>query len=377
MTKCNHPELCEMFRYSAVWTYFKMSNAYKLDLKFNEETITENILLRLAENSNLSTANSELEIKSYTKYEERNSGADWLFVFSDEKFKISILIQAKRLYVDEITYKGFLDKDADEQKQLSKIENKQSDEKNIQAQITNLEYKAKEICNPNTTDVIPLYVMYNSDLFHEKYNHKKSSIDELPIFDSSIFNSSIFDIILFRDPFFSNLFSRKFFTYKHICQCIHRYIYPHFCCNNFYEHWGCAFISLAKMKKLKTNPSPSDISKMHPWHLLFHSKALISKKPSLPELVCESLKCIHKDEDEDIDEDIDEDEDFNIGVSEYGNDNISKCIRLLGLIKSEGKSESESKSESKSERESNIEELDGLFKKMNINGMINFKQSRD
>ncbi len=94
---CNHKDLCRIFQYQASWARRKITSTHKHSggnlFYFYEETITQNILLYLAEH-----AGEHLKIKSYSRKKEHTTGADWLFCFSEGINNISILAQAKRLY---------------------------------------------------------------------------------------------------------------------------------------------------------------------------------------------------------------------------------------------------------------------------------------
>ncbi len=103
--KTMYPDLCSTFKELAAWTWNKLDKANRLEMVFNEETITESLLLKLAERH----AGRDLAIRAYTKAEEgkgtaktgtRPTGADWSFWFSDQKTKkgIEVRVQAKRLF---------------------------------------------------------------------------------------------------------------------------------------------------------------------------------------------------------------------------------------------------------------------------------------
>jgi hypothetical protein len=96
--------LCHSFRELAAWTFHKLERAKQVGMPFNEETITESLLLKLAERH----GGRELKIKAYTKREEgtgtkdtggKPTGADWSFWFADHHgYGVEVRIQAKRLY---------------------------------------------------------------------------------------------------------------------------------------------------------------------------------------------------------------------------------------------------------------------------------------
>jgi hypothetical protein len=99
-----YPALCESLRELSAWSWGKLEKADRLGIAYNEETITENLLLELA----LRHSGRDLDIRAYTKIEEgkgtkatggKPTGADWAFWFSDSNNKgIELRIQAKRLF---------------------------------------------------------------------------------------------------------------------------------------------------------------------------------------------------------------------------------------------------------------------------------------
>ena len=99
-----YPNLCQTFKELAAWTWNKLDKANHLGMAFNEETVTESLLLKLAERH----AGRDLSIRAYTKPEEgtgtkatggKPTGADWSFWFSDQNGKgIEVRVQAKRLF---------------------------------------------------------------------------------------------------------------------------------------------------------------------------------------------------------------------------------------------------------------------------------------
>ncbi|HGE8526705.1 MULTISPECIES: DUF6615 family protein [Serratia] len=96
--------VCNTFRESAAEIFKLLSKAERLRMAINEETITEIILLGIADFH----SGRDLEIRSYTKAEEgrgtnstkgKATGADWSFWFCDNHGKgIEIRIQAKKLF---------------------------------------------------------------------------------------------------------------------------------------------------------------------------------------------------------------------------------------------------------------------------------------
>lgn len=82
------------FRISACRVWRDMADAARLGLFMNEETITESILLFLARGHK----HHGLNIKVYTKQEERRVGADWAWCFMNGGRAVAMRVQAKRLY---------------------------------------------------------------------------------------------------------------------------------------------------------------------------------------------------------------------------------------------------------------------------------------
>lgn len=103
-------ELCAGFRRQADWVWQHMGDAFRLGLGFNEETMTEMVMLNLARQF----SGRGLEIKTFTKREEGISykggprtAADWEFRFeNDYRQGITLRIQAKRLYMRDGNYGG-------------------------------------------------------------------------------------------------------------------------------------------------------------------------------------------------------------------------------------------------------------------------------
>ena len=92
---CPNNPLCFLFQSYACWTATTIDFAGTRDLSFQEETITETILLDL-----LRRAPPYLKIKAYAKQTlEPKTGADWNFLFTSNTKKLrrlSVRIQAKR-----------------------------------------------------------------------------------------------------------------------------------------------------------------------------------------------------------------------------------------------------------------------------------------
>lgn len=141
-----YPNWCRSFAEESreVWT--DMSDALRLGITRQEETITESLLLSLARKHN----GRGVEIQTFTRPEEGTNGADWAFWFSsDSGFGIELRVQAKRLFSDSGRYESLFHQSPSQQKAA----------------------KARGIDTPNQCeslisnrgDAIPVYVFYNSD----------------------------------------------------------------------------------------------------------------------------------------------------------------------------------------------------------------------
>lgn len=142
MKNSAYPDLCRTFRELAAWTWNKLDTANRLGMSFNEEPITESLLLKLAERH----AGRDLTIRAYTKNEEgkgtkktngKPTGADWSFWISNSRNQGKELrIQAKRLFWKKRDKSGYY---------------------------KNLDGTSQQIKDlwRNKGDAIPLYVFYN------------------------------------------------------------------------------------------------------------------------------------------------------------------------------------------------------------------------
>ena len=109
-TYASNSELRTAFVGLSHWVWNSLGDAHRLDLSFNEETITESLLLSLAR----AFSHRGVSIKSFNKYEEGISfaggaptGADWEFWFTDYTGQwLGVRIQAKRLYLKSGRYEG-------------------------------------------------------------------------------------------------------------------------------------------------------------------------------------------------------------------------------------------------------------------------------
>lgn len=135
-------QLCHSLCNQAEWTARTLSKAYRLKMTYNEETITENVLLALADRH----FGSDLVIRAYTKREENTStGADWSFWFADgNNLGIELRIQAKRLFAS------------------GKYESLDGNGTQIQT------------LHDKKGNAIPLYVFYNNSDFNNYPNFRKN-----------------------------------------------------------------------------------------------------------------------------------------------------------------------------------------------------------
>ena len=133
---CQNTELCGLFQHQARWLMRRMDEAKMQRFHFYEETITQNILLYLANKTG-----HELCITPHSRTRESETGADWLFCFSERQNSgsqnnVSVLVQAKRLYTSN-NYEALGSSDQ---------------------QIDNLEKTALRL------GAMPLYVLFNHNL---------------------------------------------------------------------------------------------------------------------------------------------------------------------------------------------------------------------
>nr|SPS05122.1 protein of unknown function [Candidatus Nitrotoga fabula] len=198
-------QLCHSLCNQAEWTARTLSKAYRLKMAYNEETITENVLLALADRH----FGSDLVIRAYTKPEEGTgtsatgnlpTGADWSFWFADGNNRgIELRIQAKRLF-DTGKYESLNGNGT----QIQKLHN-------------------------NKGNAIPLYVFYNNSDFYNYPNFRKNL----------------------------NLYLKK----KSLVNWRYPLPFP------FSDLWGCTYAPLTSIPK-KNKPTYFDIPVMLPWHTL-------------------------------------------------------------------------------------------------------------
>ena len=110
--------LCHSFREMAKWTWNQTDRSFRLDSPFNEESITETILLELKE-----LHPNHLKVVSFSKFREHKTGADWEFWFVDQKGQRGVgwRVQAKRIYRPSETYDALHPSDKDPDSQIQKL----------------------------------------------------------------------------------------------------------------------------------------------------------------------------------------------------------------------------------------------------------------
>ena len=135
-------DFCRSFQHEACKVWQDMSEAEQFGVPRNEETTTEELLLRLARKHQ----GRGLSVKTYTKKEEAATGGDWAFWFSDPKGRgIGARIQAKRLFSPSGRYESLFHQ-SDNQKQQGKPTPNQCQ--------TMLKHQ---------DGLVPIYIFYNSD----------------------------------------------------------------------------------------------------------------------------------------------------------------------------------------------------------------------
>ena len=106
-------DFCRSFQHEACKVWQDMSDAEQFGVPRNEETTTEELLLRLARKHQ----GRGLSIKTYTKKKEADTGGDWAFWFSDPNRRgIGARIQAKRLFSPSGRYESLFHQKSDAQK---------------------------------------------------------------------------------------------------------------------------------------------------------------------------------------------------------------------------------------------------------------------
>lgn len=137
--------MCRSFRAEARKVFSDMADAAMLGISRDEETITQDLLLSLAKKHR----GGGLDIKTFTKSEERANGADWAFWFAGYKgLGIGVRIQAKRLFEKEVRYKS-----------LYHQSEKQRKESKVSGLLT--PNQCETLLN-HRDGMIPMYAFYNS-----------------------------------------------------------------------------------------------------------------------------------------------------------------------------------------------------------------------
>ena len=85
-------DLCWLFIWAACKTWCNLGYSYRLGNPISEDSITDTLLLEMDRRTN------RLVYKRYSRSEEGESGADWLWWFVSGNRGFPVLMQAKRLY---------------------------------------------------------------------------------------------------------------------------------------------------------------------------------------------------------------------------------------------------------------------------------------
>lgn len=85
--------LCQAFQALAIDTWDRLGAAARANMRYGEETITDNVLLGL-----MTSCPSKITCRSFTKFEEARNGADWEWWFAYRSRGLPCRVQAKRLY---------------------------------------------------------------------------------------------------------------------------------------------------------------------------------------------------------------------------------------------------------------------------------------
>lgn len=86
--------LHKCFRSLAHWVWCEQNKSFRHDLKLQEETLTEILLLRMAEQ----LTGLGMLAYAFKREEERAVGADWEWFYCDDDCRAGFRVQAKRLY---------------------------------------------------------------------------------------------------------------------------------------------------------------------------------------------------------------------------------------------------------------------------------------
>lgn len=91
--------LCESFMMLEAGTWHSMAQSAELSLSLGEESITDFVLLFLR-----SRHRNTVFVRKFNRRQERKSGADWEWWFTDGTRWFGMLVQAKRLNPVQLTY---------------------------------------------------------------------------------------------------------------------------------------------------------------------------------------------------------------------------------------------------------------------------------
>ena len=204
----------------------RLDQARRLGMPFNEETITESVLLKLSRR-----LAPEIDIKAYTKAEEKETGADWEFCFRSacSRKKYGVRVQAKRLYKNgQYGAIGGIEKADSQHDRL------------VQAVYTN--------------GIVPIYVLYNSSL-------------------------------LFNDIDMHPIIKYDFYGFHECTMAPYGHGWPLFSPSV----WGCSVAPVSDIASAGARPKPGALPNMKPWHWLFCRRHHPNGR-SLPEIVADNLE---------------------------------------------------------------------------------------
>ena len=109
-------DLCWLFIWAACKTWCDLGYSYRLGNPISEDSITDTLLLEMDRRTN------RLVYKRYSRSEEGESGADWLWWFVSGNRGFPVLMQAKRLYPNG-KYDALKRKGADQTDQTDRLLN--------------------------------------------------------------------------------------------------------------------------------------------------------------------------------------------------------------------------------------------------------------
>jgi len=100
-TSSSCADLCSVFRELAQWTWSRLEAANRCYMPFNEETITDYLLLELA-----ARCPNRVKVIPFTKAREKEVGADWEWWFYNRPNGIGCRVQAKLLNRKTLRYES-------------------------------------------------------------------------------------------------------------------------------------------------------------------------------------------------------------------------------------------------------------------------------